>query len=450
MKIKATFRFKPFSAKQLKILTWWCPGSPVRDLDGIIADGAIRSGKTLPMSLSFVLWAMTIFNQQNFGMCGKTIGAFRRNVLVLLKLMLIGRGYKVKDQRSDNLLVVRRGDVENYFYLFGGKDERSQDLIQGITLAGVYFDEVALMPESFVNQATGRCSVEGAKFWFNCNPDYPEHWFRKEWMLKHKAKRLLYLHFMMNDNPSLSLATLARYNGMYSGVFHDRFIKGLWSVAEGPCYPDFANDPEQYIIDAAPEDIIRVILGVDFGGTGSAHSFTATGITRGYRAVITLDEYYHDNKKDGRLSPAQLEKAFVDFVRQVQAKYRVYECYADSAEQTLIEGLQVAALNAGLGLQVGNALKMEINERIAFYNSIMAQGRYKIMRHCKATISALKNARYDTDKRKGGPDVRLDDGTTNIDSLDSMEYTTERLQRDIIAFGRITDERRNTQTPHGA
>lgn len=437
MKIKATFRFKPFSAKQLKILTWWCEGSPVHDCDGIIADGAIRSGKTLPMSLSFVLWAMTMFHQQNFGMCGKTIGAFRRNVLILLKLMLIGRGYVVIDRRSDNLLIVRRDNVENYFYLFGGKDERSQDLIQGITLAGVYFDEVALMPESFVNQATGRCSVEGAKFWFNCNPDYPEHWFRTEWMLKYKEKRLLYLHFMMEDNPSLSPAVIARYQTMYSGVFHDRFVEGLWTVAEGPCYPDFADNPERYIIDTPPDNIIRVIIGVDFGGTGSAHSFTATGITKGYQDVITLDEFYHSNKKDGRLSPAQLEAAFVTFVQRVQKKYRVHECYADSAEQTLIEGLQIAALNAKLGIHVGNALKMEINERIAFYNSLMAQNRYKTMRSCRATISAFRNARYDPDKRKGGPDVRLDDGTTNIDSLDSQEYTTERLQKDIIAFGRV-------------
>ena len=167
------FIFQPFSVKQSKVLTWWCPSSPVKDTDGIIADGAIRSGKTLCMSLSFVIWAMTSFNGQNFGMCGKTIGSFRRNVLFWLKLMLKSRGYGVTDHRADNLLVVTKGDTINYFYIFGGKDERSQDLIQGITLAGCFFDEVALMPESFVNQATGRCSVKGSKYWFNCNPQGP-------------------------------------------------------------------------------------------------------------------------------------------------------------------------------------------------------------------------------------------------------------------------------------
>ena len=142
-KKKAKFKFQPFSKKQKKILTWWMPNSPVHTKDGIIADGAIRSGKTVSMSLSYVLWAMESFDGQNFGMCGKTIGSFRRNVLFWLKLMLVSRGYRVTDQRADNLLVVQRGEVVNYFYIFGGKDERSQDLIQGITLAGCFFDEVA-------------------------------------------------------------------------------------------------------------------------------------------------------------------------------------------------------------------------------------------------------------------------------------------------------------------
>ena len=152
------FKFQPFSRRQKQVLTWWMPGSPVKDYDGIIADGAIRSGKTVCMSLSFVFWAMENFSGQNFAMCGKTIGSFRRNVLFWLKLMLKSRGYKVADHRADNLVEITRKNVTNHFYIFGGKDERSQDLIQGITLAGVFCDEVALMPESFVNQATGRCS----------------------------------------------------------------------------------------------------------------------------------------------------------------------------------------------------------------------------------------------------------------------------------------------------
>ncbi len=263
-----TFHFSPFSRKQKQVLTWWCKDSPVHDKDGIIADGAIRSGKTVSMSLSFAMWAMSTFNGQNFAMCGKTIGSFRRNVLFWLKLMLKSRGYSVIDRRADNLIIIRKGDTENYFYIFGGKDERSQERIQGIPLAGVFFDEVALMPESFVNQATGRCSVEGSKFWFNCNPDGPYHWFKVKWIdkstgylgkerveqIRKKAaeegkdpglKEILYLHFTMDDNLSLSEEIKARYRSMYIGVFFKRYILGLWAAAEGVIYDMF--DPEKHV-----------------------------------------------------------------------------------------------------------------------------------------------------------------------------------------------------------
>ena len=245
MKKQTLFKFQPFSQKQRKVLNWWCDSSPVNDCDGIIADGAIRSGKTLSMSLSFVMWAMRRYRGQNFGMCGKTIGSFRRNVLFWLKLMLKSRGYTVTEHRTDNLIVVSRGADENYFYIFGGKDERSQDLIQGITLAGIFFDEVALMPQSFVNQATGRCSVEGSKFWFNCNPDGPYHWFKQEWIDRTEDKNMLYLHFTMDDNLSLSEKMKARYRNMYTGVFYKRYILGLWSMAEGIIYDMF--DPERHV-----------------------------------------------------------------------------------------------------------------------------------------------------------------------------------------------------------
>ena len=158
------FRFKSFSRKQKQVLTWWLPESGVSHAEGIIADGAIRSGKTVCMVLAFVQWSMATFNEENFGMCGKTVGSFRRNVISVLKKMLTSRGYEYSDKRSDNLIVITRGDVTNYYYIFGGKDESSQDLIQGITLAGILLDVVALMPRSFVEQATGRCSVTGSKF----------------------------------------------------------------------------------------------------------------------------------------------------------------------------------------------------------------------------------------------------------------------------------------------
>lgn len=426
---RAAFKFRPFSPKQKQVLTWWLPESGVADMDGIIADGAIRSGKTVSMALSFVLWAMTSFQGENFAMCGKTIGSFRRNVLTVLKQMLRSRGYRFLDHRADNMLEVIHGGKANYFYIFGGKDERSQDLIQGITLAGILFDEVALMPESFVNQATGRCSVSGSKFWFNCNPSGPSHWFKTGWVEKREEKRLLYLHFTMDDNRSLAEHEKERYRGMYSGVFFKRYILGLWVAAEGVVYDLFANEPERFLVEAPP--VLQYgVIGVDFGGTGSAHSFTFTGFTPGMREVVVAREWYHDNKAGKRLSPAEVETAFVDFVRGVKSGYRVYEAYCDSAEQTLIEGLSIAAARAHLGVQVRNAAKGPINERIAFYNSLMSQGRFRVVKSCVHTIDALQNAVYSgKDPTK---DERLDDGSTNIDSLDSMEYSTESVQDQIL------------------
>ncbi len=285
------FQFKPFSIKQKMVLTWWCPSSPVKDSEGIIADGSIRSGKTVCMSLSFVMWATETFDGQNFAIAGKTIGSLRRNVMFWLKLMLKSRGYKVQDRRSENLMVVRRGNIINYFYQFGGKDERSQDLIQGITLAGVLFDEVALMPESFVNQATARCSVTGSKFWFNCNPQGPQHWFYTNWIKRCRTRKILYLHFTMEDNLSLSEEIKERYRRQYVGVFYKRFILGLWCLAEGLVYPMF--DRDRHVV---PEFLGtgRYWISIDYG---IQNPFSA-GLWCLRDGVATrVAEYYHDGRK---------------------------------------------------------------------------------------------------------------------------------------------------------
>lgn len=287
------FKFSPFSIKQKKVLTWWLPNSPVKNKDGIIADGSIRSGKTLSMSLSYVMWAMETFNNQNFGMCGKTIGSFRRNVLFWLKLMLKARRYKVEDLRADNLVVVSKNGKTNYFYIFGGKDERSQDLIQGITLAGVFFDEVALMPESFVNQATGRCSVEGSKYWFNCNPDGPYHWFKLNWIDKVKEKNIIYLHFTMDDNLSLSEEIKARYRKMYSGVFYKRYILGLWVMAEGIIYDMFNEAIHK--VQSILRQYSEYYVSIDYG-TQNATVFILWGKYKD--KWYAVKEYYYSGRDE--------------------------------------------------------------------------------------------------------------------------------------------------------
>ena len=435
MRIKAVFRFKPFSKKQRKVLNWWCRSSPVRDYNGIIADGAIRSGKSVAMSLGFVIWAMSEFESCNFAMCGKTIGSFRRNVLFWLKLMLRSRGYSVSEQRTENLVIVRRGGIENYFYVFGGKDERSQDLIQGITLAGVFFDEVALMPESFVNQATGRCSVDGSKFWFNCNPGSPAHWFNGGWIDKRADKRLLYLHFTMDDNLSLSEDVKERYRGMYTGVFFKRYILGEWKSADGVIYRQFADDPERFILDDVPADIFIGTMGLDFGGNGSAHAGCLVGITRGYRSIIILDEYYRKEVID----PGTLTDDVCGFVQRSQAQVRATSIWCDSAETTLIKGIRTEVFARHIPVEVRNARKGEIIDRIRLCDMLMSQGRFFILRRCKHTIAALSEAVWDS--KSPTKDKRLDDGSTNIDSLDALEYALEPHANRLIEFGGLHERK---------
>lgn len=326
---KQGFAFKPFSVKQKQVLTWWCPNSPVKDKDGIIADGAIRSGKTLCMSLSYVLWAMESFNQQNFGMAGKTIGSFRRNVLFWLKMMLVSRGYSVVDHRSDNLIVVSKGTVTNYFYIFGGKDERSQDLIQGITLAGMFFDEVALMPESFVNQATGRCSVTGSKFWFNCNPDNPRHWFKVNWVDKCKEKNIIYLHFTMDDNLSLSEKIKERYRSMYVGVFFKRYILGLWCVAEGLVYSMFSE--ERHVKKEHMTGALTYVVSVDYG---TVNPFSA-GLWAfdGWHSQREAEVYYNSREVGKRVD----DEEYYKMLKKLIGNRRVECIIVDPSAASFIE-----------------------------------------------------------------------------------------------------------------
>ncbi|MGG3884340.1 PBSX family phage terminase large subunit [Brevibacillus panacihumi] len=299
-KSKSTsFKWSPLSKKQLKVLTWWRPDSPVKDRDAIICDGSVRAGKTVVMSLSYVVWAMDSFNGENLGMAGKTIGALRRNVLQPLKRILKGRGYKVKDHRADNYLTITYKRKENYFYLFGGKDESSQDLIQGITLAGMFFDEVALMPKSFVDQATARCSVEGAKYWFNCNPAGPYHWFKQEWLDDLEKKNALHIHFMMDDNLSLSPKTKERYKRMYSGIFYKRYILGLWVLAEGIIYDMWDDDENTFDDQDLPlsfANVTRRYIAVDYG---TQNAMVFLDIWDDGDTCWVVNEYYYDGRSRG-------------------------------------------------------------------------------------------------------------------------------------------------------
>lgn len=280
-----------FSRKQMEVLCWWCDSdSPYQ---AVICDGAVRSGKTMCMGISFVLWAFYRFDGHTFAFCGKTIRSLKRNMIRSLMELMQGLGFGCRAVFSENYLDISLGKQKNRFYLFGGKDEGSSALIQGMTLSGVLLDEVALMPRSFVEQALARCSVEGAKLWFNCNPESPSHWFYQEWILQAQGKLARYFHFTMDDNPSLSPAVRRRYERLYSGTFYQRFILGEWTAAQGLIYP-FMTPQQAWDVPQGVGE--RYVISCDYG-TVNPSSFGLWGKFGGrwYR----VEEYYYDSRQIG-------------------------------------------------------------------------------------------------------------------------------------------------------
>lgn len=409
---EAAFRFKPFSRKQKKILTWWLPESPVHESDGIIADGAIRSGKTVSMSLSFVMWAMENFDGQNFAMCGKTIGSFRRNVLAVLKPMLRGRGYKVKDHRADNLVEIGRKGKVNYFHVFGGKDERSQDLIQGITLAGVFFDEVALMPESFANQATGRCSVEGSKFWFNCNPEGPYHWFKRNWIDQAEEKSLLYLHFTMEDNLSLSEKIKARYRSMYTGVFYQRYILGLWCVAEGVIYDMF--DKAKHVTEKITGGLEHCYVSCDYG-TQNATVFLLWKKEAGEKWICCREYYYSGRDETAQKTDSEYADDFEAWLEGARPK----KVIVDPSAASFIAELKKR------GHHIKKA-KNDVLNGIRFVASLLNQDKLAVHASCESTIQEFASYVWDEKAAERGEDKPIKQFDHCMDAVRYFCYTIVR------------------------
>lgn len=376
-------KFKPFSKKQLKVLSWWQVDRIKDKYDAIIADGSVRSGKTVSMSISFLMWAMENFSDCNFAICGKTVGSCRRNVIKPLINMMSGR-YNIKDKRSENLLTVSKKGKTNTFYIFGGKDESSQDLIQGVTLAGILFDEVALMPRSFVEQGLARCSVEGARFWFNCNPDNPNHWFYREWVLKAEEKHALRLKFLMDDNLSLSEKVKQRYYSLYVGTFFRRFILGEWVIAEGLVYQDFNDNIKENLWHGAESNLNgEWYISVDYG-TINPCSMGLWCVTD--KEAIRAKEYYYNSRKEGRQLTdeeyyAELERLAGDHY----IEYVVVDPSAASFKETIRRHGKYYTKNA----------KNDVINGIRITGQMLKNGLVKIGADCKASQEEFGMYRWD-------------------------------------------------------
>ncbi len=387
-----------------------------------LLEGSVRSGKTW---ISLILWAMWIAQRPGehlYMMTGKTLQTLKRNCLMPLQELVGENNFTFSYNAKEGRLFGRKIMLE------GANDVKSENKIRGITLGGAYADELTLYPEDFFVMLLSRLSVPGAKFIGTTNPDKPGHWLREKYM-ENKDANMLCVKFLIDDNTTLDSNYVASIKKEYQGVFYDRFILGKWCSAEGCIYTMFADDTARYIIDEPPKNLIKAAIGFDFGGNGSAHAGSCTGITAGFQEVVTLEEYYRKEV----ISPEKLIDDICNFIVRCQHRYKVYNAYFDSAETTLIAGVKQAVMNRKIPINVHNARKGAVNERIRLYQMLQGTDRYKIMRHCKHTIDAFRSAVW----KKGSDDERLDDGTTNIDSLDAQEYSTETDARNLMRAGHL-------------
>lgn len=390
--------FKPFSKKQLATLCWWGPDSPYRAMDAIICDGAVRSGKSLCMFVSFIVWAMTNFKNASFAVCGRTASSVRRNLIAPYLPVLSQLGYRCTLKLSGGNIKVRMHGYENTFWIFGGKDEASQSLIQGMTLSGVMFDEVALMPRSFVEQALARCSVEGSKFWFNCNPSNPAHWFYNEWIKKADSKRALYLHFSMEENPSLSKEMLQRYENMYSGAFYERFVKGRWVAADGLIYPMFGDS----CMADCPQQCSGYYISCDYG-TVNPTSMGLWGESGGvwYRT----HEYYYSSKRSGA---QKTDEEYYAELEKLADGRRINAVICDPSAASFI-----ATIRKHGRFKVIPA-KNDVLDGIRRVSDCLKSGRIKICRGCDDSVREFSLYCWDEGAAKDCPRKENDHAMDDI------------------------------------
>ena len=389
-----TLRFSP---KQRQVLTWWRTGR----WQALICDGAVRSGKTFCMGLSFFLWAQHDFNGRQFALCGKTVGALRRNLLTELAPCLRRIGMEVRENRSANTLTVVYAGHRNQFLLFGGKDASSAALIQGSTLAGLLLDETALMPRAFVEQAVARCSVRGSRLWFNCNPEGPEHWFYKEWIEKAESRGALRLHFTMEDNPGLTPEIRQRYERLYTGVFYRRFVLGEWAAAQGLVYDFFDPDKDAAEVPDGPFSAWRV--SVDYG-TVNPLSMGLWGEKNGvwYR----VEEVYYDSRREGR---QKTDAEYAEMLEQLAAGRDIQRVIVDPSAASFIETLRRK------GWQVMKA-DNDVADGIRVTADLLRQRRIVLCRPCRDCLREM--ALYCWDERSGRDAPRKE----HDHAMDEMRY----------------------------
>ncbi len=404
-----------YTKKQAELLSRLKEGSLKRIN---ILHGSVRSGKTYISLVLWAFWILTMPKDKMYLMAAKTLTALKRNCLDLLTELVGKEHFTYSLTTKEGFLFGRRIILE------GASDLRSEGKIRGLSLSGAYCDEVTLFPEDFFTMLLSRLSDPGAKLFATTNPDNPAHFIKRNYIDREKELDLAVFPFTVDDNTFLPPDYVESLKKEYTGVFYRRYIEGLWVAAEGAVYREFADDPAPFITENVPA-ISFASVGVDFGGSRSATAFVLNGFTPDFKTVVTLDEFYTKRV----LSPGELEECFIAFLERNLSKYRIYDAWCDSAESTLIRGLESAVLARKLPVNVRPAMKKPILDRIRFFHYLMSHGKYLILPHCEHVKEALSSAVWDS---TASGDVRLDDGTVNVDSLDALEYAAENYMNDFL------------------
>lgn len=409
------FKWHSFSRKQKKVLTWWLPQSPYHDYDMIICDGSIRSGKTIAEIDAYITWSQYYFENQNFILAGKSMGALKRNVLKPMFQMLAAKGIPYQYNRSENFIVIGN----NTYYCFGANNEASQDVLQGLTAAGAYADEVALFPKSFVDQMIGRCSVEGSKIWMNCNPEGPYHFIKTDYIDEAEEKKILRLHFTLDDNPTLSEQIKERYRRMFTGVFYQRYILGLWVMAEGIIYDMF--DRSKHVVPTVDRPYTQYYVSIDYG----TQNPTTFGLWGFYNGIwYKVKEYHYDGRARGRQKTDEdYYQDLVEFVGNLPIRSLIIDPSAASF---------IATIRKKGRFHVRKA-KNDVMEGIRNVATALATGRIKYNDCCKETFREFASYVWDEKATERGEDKPLEINDHHMDG-DRYFVNTVVMRPPAISF----------------
>ena len=423
----AAFEFKPFSRKQKKLMTWWMDASPHQNKDIVIADGSIRAGKTVSMICGFIDWSLAEFENENFIIAGKSMGALTKNVLNPMKKMLNAKGLRFNHIRSTEEPRIEIGT--NYYYLYGANNISSKDTLQGLTATGSFADQVELFPENFVNELIARCSVSGSKHWWNSNPDSPYHFLKKEWIDKAEEKKILHLRFTMEDNLTLSQKIIDRYKRMYSGVYYDRYIRGLWVVAEGLVYSSFSDDN---VIDKVPDKvkIVKEYLGVDYGAANPT-AFGHIGVGSDNN-IYLLNTYYHSGRESTDKANSQYRKDLENFIikHNIDPEWIFVDPSAKSFRIELYQHRD--KLPAFKKIYKANN---SVNEGIEKVSNLLSLNKFKILEHNEKAKEEFHSYRWDEKASSRGEDTPIKENDHIMDLIRYVINSIGRVYEHIIKAG---------------